>query len=49
MTQHEERDDKPAHRTAEPAAEPGWQRPSYQIVEASMEMSAYFLTDRFDR
>ncbi|MET8981836.1 hypothetical protein ABZX85_40210 [Streptomyces sp. NPDC004539] len=49
MNQHEERDDKPAHRPNEATERATWHRPTYQIVEASMEMSAYFLTDRHDR
>lgn len=46
MIQHEERDDRSVDRPDEATDQTAWHRPTYQIVEASMEMSAYFLSDR---
>ncbi|PWG13479.1 pyrroloquinoline quinone precursor peptide PqqA [Streptomyces sp. V2] len=46
MIQHDERDDRTVDRPDEKTDQAAWHRPTYQIVEASMEMSAYFLSDR---
>ncbi|MFG1706545.1 hypothetical protein ACFLIM_25455 [Nonomuraea sp. M3C6] len=34
------------HARCERGQETIWHKPAYQVVEASMEMSAYFLADR---
>jgi len=43
MNEHDEIPEAPGEPVDE--ARP-WRPPTYQIVEASMEMSAYFLADR---
>ncbi|GAA3183781.1 MULTISPECIES: pyrroloquinoline quinone precursor peptide PqqA [Streptomyces] len=53
MARHEERHDSaprpqehPAGRPDTPTDETRWHKPDYQVVEASLEVSAYYLTQR---
>ncbi|MFE4974198.1 hypothetical protein ACFRAR_19070 [Kitasatospora sp. NPDC056651] len=53
MTRHDEqprRAPQPRERTTHqpntPTGGAGWRKPSYQVVEASLEVSAYYLAKR---